>query len=57
MTRGRAMFGMGPGALVHDALKIGIDPGDQRQMMNEALDDIVPCCGARPSAARPTGST
>ncbi len=42
MTRGRAMFGMGPGALVHDALKIGIDPGDQRQMMNEALDVIVP---------------
>ena len=41
MTRGRAMFGVGPGALVHDALKIGIDPGDQRQMMNEALDVIV----------------
>ena len=41
MTRGRAMFGMGPGALVHDALKIGIDPGDQRQMMNESLDVIV----------------
>jgi len=42
MTRGRAMFGMGPGALVHDALKIGIDPGDQRQMMNEAIDVIIP---------------
>src|SRR3954454_16640464 len=41
MTRGRAMFGLGPGALVHDALKIGIDPGDQRQMMNEAIDVIV----------------
>jgi hypothetical protein len=38
MTRGRAMFGVGPGALVHDALKIGIDPGDQRRMMNEALE-------------------
>ena len=37
MTRGRAMFGVGPGALVHDALKIGIDPGDQRRMMNEGL--------------------
>jgi len=24
---GPAMFGVGPGALVHDALKIGIDPG------------------------------
>ncbi|MBV9863669.1 MAG: LLM class flavin-dependent oxidoreductase [Alphaproteobacteria bacterium] len=42
MTRGRAMFGVGPGALVHDALKIGINPGDQRQMMNEALEVIVP---------------
>ena len=41
MTRGRAMFGVGPGALVHDALKIGIDPGDQRQMMNEAFEVIV----------------
>ena len=42
MTRGRAMFGVGPGALVHDALKIGIDPGEQRRMMNESLDVIVP---------------
>ena len=42
MTRGRAMFGVGPGALVHDALKIGIDPASQRQMMNEALDVIIP---------------
>src|SRR5947208_4694417 len=41
MTRGRAMFGVGPGALVHDALKIGIDPADQRQMMDEAFDVIV----------------
>jgi limonene 1,2-monooxygenase len=35
------MFGVGPGALVHDALKIGIDPGDQRQMMDESFDVIV----------------
>jgi limonene 1,2-monooxygenase len=41
MTRGRAMLGVGPGALVHDALKIGIDPGEQRRMMNEAFDVIV----------------
>ncbi len=41
MTRGRAMFGVGPGALVHDALKIGIDPGDQRQMMDESFEVIV----------------
>jgi limonene 1,2-monooxygenase len=42
MTRGRAMFGVGPGALVHDAKKIGIAPGDQRRMMDEALEVIVP---------------
>src|SRR6201998_2082936 len=42
MTRGRAMFGVGPGALVHDALKVGIDPGAQRRMMNEALEVIIP---------------
>ena len=38
MTRGRVMFGVGPGSLVHDAKKIGIDPANQRRMMNEALD-------------------
>jgi limonene 1,2-monooxygenase len=40
-TRGRAMLGVGPGSLVHDAKKIGINPADQRRRMNEALDDIV----------------
>lgn len=41
-ARGRAMFGVGPGALVGDAFRIGIDPEDQRRMLNEALDVIVP---------------
>ena len=41
MTRGRAMFGVGPGALVYDAFKIGVAVADQRRMMNEALDVIV----------------
>lgn len=41
MTRGRTMFGVGPGSLVHDAKKIGIDPGDQRRMMNESLDVLI----------------
>ena len=40
-TRGRAMLGVGPGSLVHDAKKIGIDPGQQRRMMNESLDVII----------------
>jgi limonene 1,2-monooxygenase len=41
MTRGRAMFGVGPGALVHDALKVGIDPLKQREMMDEAFEVVV----------------
>ncbi|MGE0715872.1 MAG: LLM class flavin-dependent oxidoreductase [Alphaproteobacteria bacterium] len=41
MTRGRAMFGVGPGALVHDAAKLGIAAAAQRSRMNEALDIIV----------------
>jgi limonene 1,2-monooxygenase len=40
-TRGRAMFGVGPGSLVHDAKKIGINPADQRRMMNEAIDVMM----------------
>ena len=42
MTRGRAMLGMGPGALVHDAAKIGIRAEDQRRRMNEAIDVVIP---------------
>ncbi len=37
MTRGRAMLGCGPGALVSDAYMLGIDPTTQRQRMDEAL--------------------
>jgi limonene 1,2-monooxygenase len=40
-TRGRVMLGVGPGSLVHDAKKIGIDPANQRRMMNESLDVII----------------
>ena len=41
MTRGRFMLGVGPGALVGDAYRMGIDPEAQRRMMNESLDVIV----------------
>ncbi len=41
MTRGRAILGVGPGALSSDAYMLGIDPLDQRRMMNEALDAIM----------------
>ena len=41
-SKGRAMFGVGPGALVGDAFRMGIDPATQRDRMNEALDVILP---------------
>lgn len=42
VTRGRVMFGVGPGALPSDAIMMGIDISKQRDMMDEALDVLVP---------------
>lgn len=41
LTRGRVMFGVGPGQLPFDAHVLGINPDDQRRMMEEALDVIM----------------
>jgi limonene 1,2-monooxygenase len=41
-TRGRVLFGVGPGALPSDAVMLGIDPLRQREMMDEALGVILP---------------
>src|SRR4029453_4357272 len=41
MTRGRAMFGVGPGSLVYDAVKRGLKPGEERRKLDESLDAIV----------------
>lgn len=41
MTRGRAMFGVGPGALISDAYMLGIDPVEQRRRMDESLGIIL----------------
>ena len=41
-TRGRVMFGVGPGALPSDAFAMGIDPTKQREMMDEAIGVLVP---------------
>ena len=41
MARGRAMLGVGPGALSSDAYMMGINPGDQRRMMDESLTAIL----------------
>ena len=41
MTKGRAMFGSGPGALPSDAHTLGIDPMGQRDQQDEALGVII----------------
>jgi limonene 1,2-monooxygenase len=41
LTRGRVMFGTGPGALPSDAFVMGIDPVDQRRRMEESLEAIL----------------
>src|SRR5918912_2878574 len=41
LTRGRVLFGVGPGALVTDALMLGVDPTRTRPMMDESLEIIV----------------
>ena len=41
LTGGRAIFGAGPGALPTDAHIMGIDPVEQRRMMEESLEVIL----------------
>ena len=41
-TRGRVMFGVGPGALPTDAFMMGIDPATQRDRMLESLRVLIP---------------
>ncbi|SFS74753.1 LLM class flavin-dependent oxidoreductase [Saccharopolyspora flava] len=41
LTRGRLIFGAGPGALPTDAYVLGIDPVEQRRMMEESLETIL----------------
>ena len=48
LTRGRVMFGTGPGALPSDAYMMGIDPVEQRRMMAESLDAILALFRAAP---------
>lgn len=40
-TRGRVMFGVGPGLLPSDAFQLGIDPATQRDRMVEGLEVIL----------------
>jgi limonene 1,2-monooxygenase len=41
LSRGRAILGIGPGALASDAVMLGIDPARQREMMDESLGVIM----------------
>jgi limonene 1,2-monooxygenase len=41
MTRGRAMFGVGPGSLIYDAEKIGLKAADQRRRLGESLECLM----------------
>ena len=41
LTRGRLIFGTGPGALPTDAFIMGLDPVEQRRMMEESLETII----------------
>jgi limonene 1,2-monooxygenase len=41
LTRGRMMFGVGPGQLTSDASMLGIDPNEQRRMMEESFEVIM----------------
>jgi limonene 1,2-monooxygenase len=41
LTRGRIMFGAGPGLLASDAAMLGIDPDVQRRRLAEGLDVIL----------------
>jgi limonene 1,2-monooxygenase len=41
LTRGRLMMGAGPGALPSDAFMMGIDPANQRDMMEQGLEAIL----------------
>ncbi|MFT6291261.1 MAG: limonene 1,2-monooxygenase [Ilumatobacter sp.] len=41
LTRGRMMFGAGPGQLTSDAAMLGIAPNEQRPRMHEAFDVMM----------------
>ena len=41
LTRGRVMFGVGPGALPSDAFMMGIEVARQRDMMEESFEVIL----------------
>ena len=41
LTRGRTIFGIGPGSLPTDSAMIGLDPTDTRELLTDNLDIVV----------------
>ena len=41
LTRGRAMFGAGPGSLPTDGIMIGISQSETRELLEQSLDVIM----------------
>ena len=47
LTRGRAMLGVGSGALAADFTMMGLELADKRRMSEEALEAIWRCCAPK----------
>jgi len=56
MTRGRIMFGAGPGLLASDAIMMGIDPLTQRDRMAQSIDVILRLFKGEVVTRGPTGT-
>src|ERR1700761_2910179 len=41
LTRGRVMFGAGPGSLPTDGMMIGVPPSETRELLEQSLDVIM----------------
>jgi limonene 1,2-monooxygenase len=55
LTRGRVMFGVGPGALPSDAFMMGIDVARQRDMMEESFEVIYELLHSEEPVTRDAG--
>jgi len=55
LTRGRVMLGAGPGSLPSDAWMMGIEPLQQREMMEEGLEAIMALLADEKPVDRETG--
>ncbi|MFC0548326.1 LLM class flavin-dependent oxidoreductase [Kutzneria chonburiensis] len=52
LTRGRVVFGVGPGSLPTDSTMIGLNPTDTRELLEDNLDIIVRLLGGETVTAK-----